>query len=74
MTPGDFTWAVFTTCAALFLLWPMVRATWIVDKTGDNASGACALVCVGLVATAIHGVHSLWWAATHGLAAAAGAG
>ena len=70
MTPGDFTWYALTTCVALLLLWPMCRATVIVDRTADSATIACMLVCVGLVATIIHGLHSLWWAATHGPVAA----
>lgn len=54
MTPGDFTWYALTTCTALFLLWPMCRATVIVDRTGDASTLACGMVCLGLVVTVIH--------------------
>lgn len=71
MTAGDFVWCAFTTCSALFLLWPMCRATAIVDKTGDIVTTlATGAVCVVLMMTIVRGLHSLWWAATHGLVAA----
>lgn len=72
MTGNDLAWYLFTTCAAAFLLWPMLRVVAIVDKTGEWVTLACIIVCLLLCVNVIHGLHSLWWAATHGLVGGGG--
>ena len=67
MTKSDLAWYLSTTCAAAFLLWPMFTVTAIVDKTRESATAAAAITCALLAVIVVHGLHSLWWAATHGL-------